>query len=82
MILLYTGYENSSAFGSNLETMYNKLLSSYNAETESIEWFMKDQVFSPSYNSATPTPPPPSPVRKLSLFCRRWSLLTGGLKRQ
>ncbi len=39
--------------------------------------------FSPSYYLAPPSPPHPSPVRKLSLFTslpvsRRSSLLTGG----
>ncbi len=46
---------------------------------ESIEWFIEDQAFSPSYDLAPPAPPLPSSVSKLSLFlrlpvCRR----TGG----
>ncbi len=34
---------------------------------EGIEWFIEDQAFLLSYNSA-PRPPSPSPVSKLSLF--------------
>ncbi len=49
--------------------------------TESIEWFVEDQAFWRSYNSAT-HPPTPSSFSKLPLFlsppvCRRSSLLTG-----
>jgi len=48
--------------------------------SESIELFIEDQAFSPSYDLAPP--PPPSPVSKLSLFLslpmyRRSSLLAG-----
>jgi hypothetical protein len=57
------------------------------AAAESIEWFIEDQAFSPSYDFAPPPPPPPSPASKLSLSqsswvhknctCCRSSLLTG-----
>ncbi len=43
-------------------------------EAESIEWFIEDQAFSPSYDLAPPPPPPSSPVSKLSFFL---SLLRG-----
>ncbi len=37
---------------------------------ESIEWFIEDQAFSPSYDLAPPATPLPSSVSKLSLFLR------------
>ncbi len=39
------------------------------AVIQSIEWFMEDQAFSPSFDLAhSPSPQPPSPISKLSLF--------------
>jgi hypothetical protein len=46
-------------------------------DVENFEWFIENQVFSPSYDLAPPPPPPPSPDSKLSLLLSlpvcRWS---------
>ncbi len=48
-------------------------------DTESMKWFIEDQVVSLSYDLAPLTPPPHSPISKLSFFLspsvRRWSSL-------
>ncbi len=46
--------------------------------SESIEWFIHNQAFSPSYDLAPPPPPPPFPVRKSCVSPVKVSDLRGG----
>ncbi len=59
-----------------------RLVNYYHYYSECIEWCIETQVFSPSYDSAPPHPPPPLPVSKIDRrhtgrVRKRYNLLAG-----